>query len=203
MLSNPSHFLLSSHFQQRMTPYGEGRLNCCKALPKCRCSNNDTIKIVTKKIIEHVLVPKVMPWLLIWMQHSLQLYSVPAWLLSCVQLFATPWTVAHQAPLSMKFSRQEYWSRLPFPTPGIFPTQELNLHLFVPPALVISFFTTAPPGKSSFFHRYIQHIKHILYAQEAKRETLPRPWTGSDLKEVNSLGPCNNTGHSPFLAPWS
>ena len=36
----------------------------------------------------------------------------------CVWLFATPWTVAYQAPLSMKFSRQEYWSRLPFSTPG-------------------------------------------------------------------------------------
>ena len=38
--------------------------------------------------------------------------------LSCVWLFATPWTVAHQAPLSIEFSRQEYWSRLPLPTPG-------------------------------------------------------------------------------------
>ena len=37
---------------------------------------------------------------------------------SHVQLFATPWTVAHQAPLSMGFSRQEYWSELPFPSPG-------------------------------------------------------------------------------------
>ena len=37
--------------------------------------------------------------------------------LSRVQLFATPWTVAHQAPLSMGFSRQEYWSGLPFPSP--------------------------------------------------------------------------------------
>ena len=39
-------------------------------------------------------------------------------LLSRVQLFATPWTVAYQAPLSMGFSRQEYWSGLPFPSPG-------------------------------------------------------------------------------------
>ena len=38
----------------------------------------------------------------------------------------TPWTVAHQAPLSMGFSRQDYWSGLPFPSPGIFPTQGLN-----------------------------------------------------------------------------
>ena len=46
--------------------------------------------------------------------------------LSCVQLFATPWTVPCQAPLSMGFSRSEYWSGLPFPSPGIFPTQGLN-----------------------------------------------------------------------------
>ena len=42
-------------------------------------------------------------------------------LLSRVRLFATPWTVAYQAPLSMAFSRQEYWSGLPFPSPGDLP----------------------------------------------------------------------------------
>ena len=41
--------------------------------------------------------------------------------LSHVRLFSTPWTVAHQAPLSMGFSRQEYWSGLPFPSPGNLP----------------------------------------------------------------------------------
>ena len=43
--------------------------------------------------------------------------------------FVTPWTVAHQAPLSLGFSRQEYWSGLPHPPPRIFPTQGLNPHL--------------------------------------------------------------------------
>ena len=41
--------------------------------------------------------------------------------LSRVRLFVTPWTVAHQIPLSMGFSRQEYWSGLPFPSPGDLP----------------------------------------------------------------------------------
>ena len=41
--------------------------------------------------------------------------------LSRVRLFVTPWTVAYQAPLSMGFSRQEYWSGLPFPSPGDLP----------------------------------------------------------------------------------
>ena len=36
---------------------------------------------------------------------------------SCIRLFATPWTVAHQAPPSLEFSRQEHWSGLPFPSP--------------------------------------------------------------------------------------
>ena len=43
------------------------------------------------------------------------------WVLSCGPLFETPWTAAHQAPLSMEFSRQEYWSGLPFPLPGDLP----------------------------------------------------------------------------------
>ena len=44
--------------------------------------------------------------------------------LSHVCLFATPWTVAHQAPPSMGFSREEYWSGLPFPSPGDLPAPE-------------------------------------------------------------------------------
>ena len=47
-------------------------------------------------------------------------------LLSCVRLFAIPWTISYQAPPSMKFSRQEYWSGLPFPSPGDLPNQGLN-----------------------------------------------------------------------------
>ena len=44
-------------------------------------------------------------------------WKVKAKLLSCVQLYATPWTEAYQAPLSMRFSRQEYWSGVPLPSP--------------------------------------------------------------------------------------
>ena len=46
---------------------------------------------------------------------------------SCVRLFATLWTITHQAPLSMGFSRQEYWNGLPFPFQGIFPIQCMGL----------------------------------------------------------------------------
>ena len=49
---------------------------------------------------------------------SYNYYLTTCWLLSCLQFFATLWTVAHQALLSMRFSMQEYWSRLLFPSPG-------------------------------------------------------------------------------------
>ena len=49
--------------------------------------------------------------------------------------FATPWTVAHQAPLSMEFPRQEYWSGLPFPIPGDFPEPGIEPASPVSPAL--------------------------------------------------------------------
>ena len=48
---------------------------------------------------------------------------------SCVPLFVTPWTAAHQAPLSIEFSRQEYWSGFSFSIPRIFLTQESNLYV--------------------------------------------------------------------------
>ena len=50
-----------------------------------------------------------------------------SWLHSHVQLFVVPWTVACLAPLSMEFSRQEYWSGLPFPSPGDLPGPEISL----------------------------------------------------------------------------
>ena len=59
-----------------------------------------------------------------------------------------PWTVAHCAPLSMEFSRQEYWSGLPFPSPGNLPDPGIEFTSLVSPALAGRFFTTAPLGKT-------------------------------------------------------
>ena len=66
-------------------------------------------------------------------------------MLSHVQLFATPWTVASQTPLSMRVPRQEYWSRLPFPTPEDLPDPGIEPASLVSPALAGGFFTTVPP----------------------------------------------------------
>ena len=62
---------------------------------------------------------------------------------SRVWLFATPWTAAHQVPLSMGFSRQEYWSGLPRSPPGDLPNPGIKAVSLVPPALAGGFFTTS------------------------------------------------------------
>ena len=70
--------------------------------------------------------------------------------LSRVRLFVTPWTAACQAPLSMGFSRQQYWSGLPFSSPGHLPDPGFES---VSPALAGGgFFIAEPPGKPAFAH---------------------------------------------------
>ena len=63
--------------------------------------------------------------------------------LSCVQLFVTPWTVTCQAPLSMEFSKQKYWSGLPFLPPGDLPYPGIKPASLLSPAFTGGFFTTS------------------------------------------------------------
>ena len=63
--------------------------------------------------------------------------------LSCVRLFVTPWTVAYQTPLSTEFSRQEYWSGLPFPSSGDLPNPGIKPRS---PALQVDALLSEPPG---------------------------------------------------------
>ena len=73
--------------------------------------------------------------------------------LSRVRFFATPWTVAHQAPPSMEFSRQEYWSGVPFPSPGDLPDPGIEPGS---PALQADALPSEPPGNPIYF------IKEVL-----------------------------------------
>ena len=73
--------------------------------------------------------------------------------LSCVRLFVTPWTVAHQAPQSMGISRQEYWSGLPFPSPGDLPNRGIEPRS---PTLRAATLLSEPPGKPKFFLNLIK-----------------------------------------------
>ena len=76
--------------------------------------------------------------------------------LSPVQLFATPWTVAYQAPLSMGFSRQEYWSGLPFPSPGDLPNTGIKPRS---PALQADALTSEPPRKPKGVFKSWDYLK--------------------------------------------
>ena len=116
-------------------------------------------------------------------------------LFSHVQLFVTPWTVACQGPLSMGFSRQEYWSGLPFPPPRNLPDPGIKPLSFASPALAGKFFTTEPPGKPCvnvietnsfsfvffFTHMYISKIIlfHYGLSQDIQYSSL-----------CYTLGPC-------------
>ena len=62
-------------------------------------------------------------------------------------ILVTPLTVAWQAPLSMEFSRQEYWHGLPFPTPADLPNPGIEPGSLASPALMGKFLTSEPPGK--------------------------------------------------------
>ena len=88
--------------------------------------------------------------------------------LSRVRLFATPWTVAHLAPLSMGFSRQEYWSGLPFPSPGDLPDPGIEPRSS---ALQADTLTSEPRGKSK-----INKNMHLSWTV--------RRWNQSILKNI-------------------
>ena len=75
-----------------------------------------------------ILQARTQEWIAISFSNA-WIWKVKLKSLSRVRLFATPWTVAQQAPPSMGFSRQEYWNGLPFLLQGIFPTQEWKPHL--------------------------------------------------------------------------
>ena len=73
--------------------------------------------------------------------------SLQAPLISHVWLLVTPWTAAHQAPLSSGFSRQEYRSGLPFPPPGHLPNPKNQMHISWVTCIAGGFFSTEPSGK--------------------------------------------------------
>ena len=79
--------------------------------------------------------------------------------LSCVQLFGIPWTVVYQASLSMRFSRQEYWSGLPFPSPGDLPDLGIEPRS---PALQADALPSEPPGKPITIYVYITLYVYLV-----------------------------------------
>ena len=94
---------------------------------------------------------------------STTLHCVPS-CFSRVRLFVTPWTVAHQAPLSIGFSRQEYQSGLPFPPPGDLPNPGIEPRSLKSPALVGRFFTTSATWEACLDD--LQNLSRQIYVNE-------------------------------------
>ena len=126
--------------------------------------------------------------------------------------FVTPWTVAHQAPLSMGFPSQEYWNGLPFPSPRDLHDQGIK---FMSPALAGGFFTPEPPGKLEISHtNKTEHSNHKKSREGAKacdsnpsRErkavslspTLPPPLSHLCLSLSLSLSVCYSKSHFSWV----
>ena len=85
-----------------------------------------------------------------------------------VQLFVTLWTVAHQDPLSMGFSRQEYWSGLPYAPSGDLPDPGIKPASLMSPALTVGSLPLAPPGKPVNDSKYKFNINTKLNLYLAK-----------------------------------
>ena len=102
--------------------------------------------------------------------------------LSHGRLFATPWTVAHQAPLSMGFSRQVYWSGLPFPSPGDLASPGIKPRS---PALQADTLTSEPPGKY-METLYVRPVLGERSRKEKKSKSLncPHHRSGGSLMET-------------------
>ena len=111
-----------------------------------------------------------------------------ALMLSHVQLFVTPWTVAHQAPLSIGFSRQEHWSRLPFPPPRDLPNPGIEHVSPASPAAACGFFTTEPPGKpyKVHWHTSSNNQSKITYFLHVLHRNIPFLPTSSMLVSATS-----------------
>ena len=88
---------------------------------------------------------------------------------SRVRLFAIPWTVVYQASLSVGFSRQEYWSGLPFPPPGDLPNPGIELRS---PALQADTLPSEPPGKPD-----LSKERKIESVSDGRVPFFATPWT--------------------------
>ena len=89
----------------------------------------------------------------------------------CVRLSATLWTVAHHAPMSMGFSKQEYWSGLPCPPPGDLPNPAIKPTSLMPPALAGGFFTISTAWKAHYLPKSAQI--HVHWVSDAVKPSHP------------------------------
>ena len=108
------------------------------------------------------------------------------YVLSRVQLSATPCTVACQAPLSIGFFRQEYWNEMPFPPPGDIPNPGIKPMSPEPPALAGRLFTTEPPVSS------VQLLSRVQLFATPWFAALQASWSSLTLMSIELVMPSNH-----------
>ena len=134
--------------------------------------------------------------------------------LSRVRLFATLWTVAHQALLSMGFSRQEYWSGSPCPPPGHLPDPAIRPSSLMSPALAGRFFTTSATWETqkerTTEYWVTQETRGVFQGRGKQDETSPwkprqkegRTPLSSGLYSWGSTHPKRSSYSSPGVHSW-
>ena len=134
-----------------------------KSLQSCPTLCNRTDGSPPGSPVPGILQARTLEWVAISFSNARK-WKVKVKSLSRVRLSETPWTAAYQAPPSMGFSRREYWSGLPLPSQGIFPTQGWNPHLLL--------------GRWILYHWIIweAHIFTIIFSKTAQVLILVELW---------------------------
>ena len=113
-------------------------------------------------------------------------------MLSHVQLVVTPWTVAHQAPPSMGFSRQEYWSGLPCPSPGDLPDPGIEPRS---PVLEADTLTSEPPRKPYVYIPWPLQAANRILVPQSRIEPMP---LAVEAESPNQGSPENSESHLDY-----
>ena len=138
------HFIIISMIHLKLNFYG-------KSLDKGLSMLFTNIQLTQHHLLKRIFLYNKLQW-----RSYPQTWALSrAWVLSRIQLFVTPWIATHQAPLSMVFSRQRYWTGLPFSSPEDLPDLEIEPMSLASPALAGISFITEPPGISMSTHMWI------------------------------------------------
>ena len=135
--------------------------------------------------------------IILYLLLGFQFPNVCVWSLSHVWFFAAPWTVVYQTPLSMGFSRQEYWNGLPFPTPGDLPDSETEPES---PGFAGRFLTTSTTWEAIFPGVHANPLQYSCLVRPHRQRSLraysPRAHKESDTNELLSTAQLQITSSS-------